>query len=76
MDVFDQAQAMDAEFCAMSIDAVKRLAAQQHYDANNAVTDCAWCGEEIPEARQRAVPGCDLCAHCQSQRERLPGRKI
>ncbi len=75
MDIFDRAQEMDAEFRTMSIDAVTRLAAQQNYDANHAVTDCAWCGKEIPEARRRAVPGCDLCAKCQSKKERLPGRK-
>lgn len=76
MDIFDQAQLKDAEFTAMSIDSVKRLAAQQRLAALDSNTECGWCGEEIPEARRLAVPGCDLCAKCQSQKERLPGGKL
>lgn len=68
MDIFDKAQETDAQFRAMSIDAVKRLAAQQRYASAYV---CSWCGEEIPEARRQAVPGCELCAPCQSQKEHL-----
>lgn len=31
---------------------------------------CTVCGEEIPSARQQAVPGCRLCLDCQSEREK------
>ncbi|WP_036997022.1 TraR/DksA C4-type zinc finger protein [Metapseudomonas resinovorans] len=27
--------------------------------------DCDSCGDEIPEARRLAVPGCRLCVDCQ-----------
>ncbi|MCM7105986.1 TraR/DksA C4-type zinc finger protein, partial [Enterobacter hormaechei] len=27
---------------------------------------CAECGEDIPEPRRAAVPGCQTCADCQS----------
>ncbi|AJE48002.1 DksA/TraR family C4-type zinc finger protein [Celeribacter indicus] len=33
-------------------------------------THCAECGEEIPEARRRAVPGVKLCIDCQTGRDR------
>lgn len=72
MDIFDKAQETDAQFTAMSIDAVKRLAAQQRYAS---ATDCGWCGEEIPEARRQAVPGCELCARCQEEKERMKERR-
>ncbi|MDO9069341.1 MAG: TraR/DksA C4-type zinc finger protein [Deltaproteobacteria bacterium] len=35
---------------------------------------CAWCEEEIPEARRLAVPGCSLCIGCQIMKERFPER--
>ncbi len=40
--------------------------------ARRALTDgvsaetCQWCGDEIPDARRRAVPGCRLCVACQA----------
>lgn len=68
MDIFDKAQETDAQFRAMSIDAVKRLAAQKRYAS---AFECGWCGEDIPEQRRLAVPGCELCAPCQSQKEHL-----
>jgi len=30
---------------------------------------CEECGESIPEARQKAVPGCRLCVRCQKEHE-------
>lgn len=35
---------------------------------------CAWCEEDIPMSRRKAVPGCTLCVNCQSQKERLKTR--
>lgn len=29
------------------------------------LSHCLDCGEEIPEARQKAVPGVTRCIHCQ-----------
>jgi phage/conjugal plasmid C-4 type zinc finger TraR family protein len=31
---------------------------------------CQECGEEIPEARRRAMPGARLCVHCQAGHDR------
>ncbi|WP_434287995.1 DksA/TraR family C4-type zinc finger protein [Celeribacter sp. SCSIO 80788] len=32
-------------------------------------TECAECGEEIPEARRKAIPGVKLCIDCQNARD-------
>lgn len=32
--------------------------------------ECEECGEEIPEARRIAVPGCKLCIYCKEKSER------
>ncbi|WP_283966421.1 DksA/TraR family C4-type zinc finger protein [Tritonibacter sp. AK171] len=33
------------------------------------LTHCADCEEEIPVARQRAIPGVKLCIECQQERD-------
>jgi phage/conjugal plasmid C-4 type zinc finger TraR family protein len=33
---------------------------------------CVECGEEIPEARRKALPGASTCVTCQSQIDRRP----
>jgi len=34
------------------------------------LTHCAECGSEIPEARQKAIPGVRLCLTCQDNEDR------
>jgi len=34
---------------------------------------CIDCGELVPEARQRAVPGCRRCVECQTAHEQRKG---
>jgi phage/conjugal plasmid C-4 type zinc finger TraR family protein len=34
--------------------------------------DCVICGEPIPEARRRALPGARTCVQCQSARDGRP----
>ncbi len=34
------------------------------------IMECEDCGEEIPEARRKAIPGVKLCTFCQSENER------
>ena len=41
--------------------------------AGESLTECEACGNEIPEARQKAVQGCTLCIACAEVRE-LMGR--
>lgn len=42
-------------------------AIQAHRINHNAVSaeHCEECGEDIPQARRVAVPGCQTCAECQ-----------
>jgi len=36
------------------------------------LAECEECGEAIPEARRRALPGARTCVACQSLRDRRP----
>lgn len=45
----------------------EQLAKQRKFES---LTECAECGEDIPEARQKAIPGVMLCVHCQQLEER------
>lgn len=48
-----------------------RLALQVHQQKRAVMINryCEDCGEEIPEARRRAVPGCARCVRCQTEFE-------
>jgi phage/conjugal plasmid C-4 type zinc finger TraR family protein len=35
-------------------------------------THCVECGDEIPKARRRVLPGVRMCIRCQSARDRQP----
>jgi phage/conjugal plasmid C-4 type zinc finger TraR family protein len=48
-------------------DAIER--AKQGLPAGPSLTNCAHCGETIPEARRAALPGVRLCLTCQSVSE-------
>lgn len=46
------------------------LAARARPTGGEGETHCVECGEEIPQARRRAVPGARTCVACQSGRDR------
>ena len=48
------------------------LRARARMPAGDGETHCAQCGEEIPEARRRVLPGVRTCVECQSARDRRP----
>jgi phage/conjugal plasmid C-4 type zinc finger TraR family protein len=48
-------------------DVQRKLAEQRKFVS---LSECAECGEDIPEARQKAIPGVQLCIHCQTIEER------
>jgi len=65
MDMVDHAQALEA----MQRDAA--LAGHRTAPAlSESATHCASCGERIPLARRRAVPGAQRCVPCQTIFER------
>lgn len=80
-DVFDRAQARDAE---MLRDALAKQQRRAHPDRPSALI-CAVCKERIDEQRRQAIPGvrtcsdCDgLCVECcgeipEGRRDALPG---
>ena len=42
--------------------------------AGEGETHCEQCGEEIPEARRKALPGARTCVPCQSDRDTRAAR--
>jgi phage/conjugal plasmid C-4 type zinc finger TraR family protein len=49
-------------------DAVEQ--ARSRLPRGDSLTHCENCGEQIPEARRKAVPGVRLCVECQEDRDR------
>ena len=45
------------------------LRARARMPSGEARAHCAECGEDIPEARRKAVPGVRLCVECQSEQD-------
>ena len=45
------------------------LAARTRLAAGGGETHCVECGEEIPDARRRALPGARTCVACQAERD-------
>ncbi len=71
-DDIDIAQQREEEY--------RSLALMQHgknhhhrHSLKTSPTHCEDCGEEIPKARRRALPGCCYCRDCQADLERARG---
>ncbi|HDS4423399.1 TPA: TraR/DksA family transcriptional regulator [Enterobacter cloacae] len=63
---------MDIIDTAAEIEELQRNAALSAHRLNRntiSAEHCAECGEDIPEPRRAAVPGCKTCASCQSDLE-------
>ena len=45
------------------------LNARARLPQGEGTTECVECGEEIPEARRKALPGAHTCVNCQSGRD-------
>ena len=48
------------------------LRARARLPAGDGEACCVECGDEIPEARRRVLPGVRTCVGCQSARDRRP----
>ncbi|HEX7341802.1 MAG TPA: DksA/TraR family C4-type zinc finger protein [Rhodanobacteraceae bacterium] len=57
--------AVNEQIDATVEDAVKRVRSQMREGPG--LTHCEECGEPIPEARRKAVPGVRLCIACQQE---------
>lgn len=67
-DVFDRAQELEQQQREAAIEKATR------HDADKpSATHCQMtgCGEPIPDARQRLVPGVRFCAECQARVEQV-----
>lgn len=63
------AQINNLQSNAMAVDSVRRqLEAQRQRPS---CSECEECGEPIPLARQRAIPGVQFCVYCQERMERV-----
>lgn len=67
MDILDQACELEQKQTAMAL--------TNHFKANKAkfvVSQkfCISCDAEIPEARQKAIQGCQYCVYCQQIEEK------
>jgi phage/conjugal plasmid C-4 type zinc finger TraR family protein len=56
--------AVNEQIDASIEDELKRLQARRAL-VGESLPECAECGEPIPEARRRALPGVQLCIACQ-----------
>jgi phage/conjugal plasmid C-4 type zinc finger TraR family protein len=67
MDNGDRAQEREEQFRTWA------LARRPVLPTGESAETCDECGQPIPEARRRLVPGVRLCFWCQSLRERHGG---
>lgn len=57
---------------ASAVEELQREAALSAHRINRdavSATNCVECGEELPEARRKAYPGCTMCVDCQGEME-------
>ena len=64
MDDVDRAQQIEQQ-------RINDALAQRQAESGNSAAVCDECGEEIPEARRKAVEGCTRCVDCQEAYERM-----
>ncbi|WP_373357080.1 DksA/TraR family C4-type zinc finger protein [Pseudoroseicyclus sp. CXY001] len=62
--------AVEEQIEASIADELKRMQALRRAPEGESLTECAECGEEIPEARRKAIPGVKLCVECQGGRDK------
>jgi len=69
-DCCDDAQAHESQFLASSLAGARPIPGPAP-DMASGVACCAECGDKIPEARLKAVPGVGLCRVCAEEMDRL-----
>lgn len=62
-DIFDRASELE------ELHREAALAAHRDRPIGQSYSHCEDCGDEIPEKRRKAVPGCRRCIHCQQSYE-------
>ena len=64
----EAAQELALNLNADAIDIIRRRVAEQ--ESAPSLSECESCGEEIQQARQKAVPGVTMCIDCKQRQER------
>lgn len=67
-DFIDHASAQEAKFNEVAI--ANQLARAKNQNQRESAEYCIECGEKIPEARRRAIAGCQYCTQCQEYVEK------
>lgn len=70
MDMFDQAQELERLDREAALRKARAMADSEGPEWIDGVACCRECGEAIPEARLKALPGAGLCRACQEEREK------
>jgi phage/conjugal plasmid C-4 type zinc finger TraR family protein len=72
MDVFDRATEAEELFRSQAIAAQAKKAPKAGNWDRLSARWCAGahCGARIPDERRRAIPGVQLCAECQTEKEK------
>ncbi|MCP3942755.1 MAG: TraR/DksA family transcriptional regulator [Desulfobacteraceae bacterium] len=63
----------DCDLGSKHDDFFRRQALAKHLNrqsSGRSMVECSECGEGIPEARRKAVPGCVRCVKCETKFER------
>ena len=68
-DIIDLAADREAENLANALAEQARRAGLAGKTVADSATECADCGEEIPQERRQALPGIQFCVACQTRRE-------
>ena len=72
MDDADRAEVLNSVFLKEQIRKARgALEAGPAFQVEQGARFCLECGEKIPKARLRAMPGCQLCMECQQELERM-----
>lgn len=61
--------AVEEQIEASIAEELERMKARARPEGES-LSHCAECGEEIPEARAKALPGVKLCLDCMQERDR------
>jgi phage/conjugal plasmid C-4 type zinc finger TraR family protein len=61
----DEAAALTAELAEREIERIRKINEQKAQRVSR--EDCLFCGDDIPEARRKAVPGVQYCVEHQDQ---------
>lgn len=74
MDVFDRATLREEAMREEALQNQCRRAGLAGKTVRDSARRCRMCGESIPPARRKSVPGVQTCVECQRDAERELGR--